>query len=170
MGTGSFPGVKCGRGVLLTTHLLHGRVELHLHPTSGPHRACNGITLPFYYTLHHVSAVQISQRQVGAGYTKEYTGREASPYSGTNYKNFIPKNSVMGLQLMLNTFCKTKYYLRETAVAQWLRCCATNRKVAGAISDGVIGIFHWHNPSDHTMVLGSTQPLTEMSTRSISRG
>jgi len=22
MGTGSFPGVKCGRGVLLTTHLL----------------------------------------------------------------------------------------------------------------------------------------------------
>jgi len=29
-----------------------------------------------------------------------------------------------------------------TAVAQWLRCCATNRKVAGSISYGVIGIFH----------------------------
>ena len=29
-----------------------------------------------------------------------------------------------------------------TAVAQWLRCCATNRKVAGSILDGVIGIFH----------------------------
>jgi hypothetical protein len=28
-----------------------------------------------------------------------------------------------------------------TAVAQWLRCCATNRKVAGSIPDGVIGIF-----------------------------
>ena len=28
------------------------------------------------------------------------------------------------------------------AVAQWLRCCATNRKVAGSIPDGVIGIFH----------------------------
>ena len=27
-------------------------------------------------------------------------------------------------------------------VAQWLRCCATNRKVAGSIPDGVIGIFH----------------------------
>jgi hypothetical protein len=27
------------------------------------------------------------------------------------------------------------------AVAQWLRCCATNRKVAGSIPDGVIGIF-----------------------------
>ena len=29
-----------------------------------------------------------------------------------------------------------------TTVAQWLRCCATNRKVAGSISDGVNGIFH----------------------------
>ena len=29
-----------------------------------------------------------------------------------------------------------------TAVAQWLRCCATKRKVAGSIPDGVIGIFH----------------------------
>ena len=32
--------------------------------------------------------------------------------------------------------------MRGTAVAQWLRCCATNRKVAGSISDGVSGIFH----------------------------
>jgi len=29
-----------------------------------------------------------------------------------------------------------------TAVAQWLRCSATNQKVAGSIPDGVIGIFH----------------------------
>ena len=29
-----------------------------------------------------------------------------------------------------------------TAAAQWLRCCATNRKVAGSIPAGVIGIFH----------------------------
>jgi len=34
-------------------------------------------------------------------------------------------------------------------VAQWLRCCATNRKVAGSIA----------------VWLGSTQPLTEMSPR-----
>jgi hypothetical protein len=27
-------------------------------------------------------------------------------------------------------------------VAQWLRYCATNRKVAGSIPDDVIGIFH----------------------------
>ena len=31
--------------------------------------------------------------------------------------------------------------LSGTTVAQWLRCCATNRKVAGSIPAGVIGIF-----------------------------
>jgi len=33
----------------------------------------------------------------------------------------------------------------------WLRCCATNRTVAGSIPGDVIGIFHWHNPSYRTM-------------------
>ena len=38
----------------------------------------------------------------------------------------------------------------------------------GSIPDGVIGIFQRYNPSGRTMALGSTQPLTEMSTRCIS--
>jgi hypothetical protein len=46
----------------------------------------------------------------------------------------------------------------------------TNQKVVGSIPYGVIGIFHWHNIFGRTMALGSTQPLTEMSTRSISGG
>ena len=50
MGTGSFPGVKCGQGMLLTTHPFQcrgrGRVELYLYPPYGPHQACNRITLP----------------------------------------------------------------------------------------------------------------------------
>jgi len=46
--------------------------------------------------------------------------------------------------------------------------CATSQKAAGLIPDGVIGIFHWHNPSGHTMALELTQTLTEMSTRNIS--
>ena len=56
------------------------------------------------------------------------------------------------------------------AVAQWLRHYATNRQVAGSISDGVIGIFQCHNPSGRTMIRGSTQSLTEMSTRCVSWG
>jgi len=51
-----------------------------------------------------------------------------------------------------------------------LRHCATSHKVTGSILDGIIGIFHLHNPSGRTKALGSTQPLTEMSTRNISWG
>ena len=40
-------------------------------------------------------------------------------------------------------------------MAQWLRYCDTNRKVADSIPDGVIGIFHLNNPSDRTMALGA---------------
>jgi len=45
---------------------------------------------------------------------------------------------------------KVQYYELRTAVAQWLRCCAKNRKGIVSIPDCVIGIFHWH-PSDPTM-------------------
>jgi len=34
--------------------------------------------------------------------------------------------------------------MEGNTVAQWLRCCATNWKVAGSIPAGVIGIFYWH--------------------------
>jgi len=33
-----------------------------------------------------------------------------------------------------------------------------------------LDFFHWHNPSGHTMAVGLTQPLTEMSTGNISWG
>ena len=36
--------------------------------------------------------------------------------------------------------------------------------------EGVIWIFHWLYPSGHTMALGLTQPITEMSTRYVSWG
>jgi hypothetical protein len=58
----------------------------------------------------------------------------------------------------------------STRWRNWLRHCATNRKVAGLIPDGAIGIFHWHTPSGRTMALELTQPLTEMSTRNTSWG
>jgi len=58
----------------------------------------------------------------------------------------------------------------SVGVRSWLRHYATRLKVAGSIPDGVSGIFHWHNPSGRTRALGSTQPLTEMSTRNFSWG
>jgi hypothetical protein len=42
-----------------------------------------------------------------------------------------------------------------TAVAQWLKYCGTNQKVAGSISDGVMEFFIYINLSDRTMALGS---------------
>jgi hypothetical protein len=44
-----------------------------------------------------------------------------------------------------------------------------SRMVAGSIPD-VISFFNWSNPSSRTMVLGSTRPLTEMSTKNLPGG
>ena len=59
---------------------------------------------------------------------------------------------------------------RGTRWRSWLRHCATSRKVAGSIPDGVIKIFLWRKLSGCTVALGLTHPLTAMSTRYISGG
>ena len=69
--------------------------------------------------------------------------------------------------LFIRNFLSWYMDRRDTQWRSWLRHCATSRKVAGSIPDGVTGIFHWHNPSHRTMALRSTQPLTEISTRII---
>jgi hypothetical protein len=50
----------------------------------------------------------------------------------------------------------------------WLRHYATNRKDADSIPDVITKLFHWHNTSGHSKELGSTLPLTKISTRNIS--
>jgi len=57
-----------------------------------------------------------------------------------------------------------------TCWRRWMRFWVTSQKVAGSIPHDVTGIFYWLNPSGCNMTLGSTQPLTEMSTRDISQG
>ena len=54
---------------------------------------------------------------------------------------------------------------------RWRRClrhCLTSRKMEVSIIGCVIVVFNFHNPSGHTMAMGSTQTLTEMSIRNIS--
>jgi hypothetical protein len=52
----------------------------------------------------------------------------------------------------------------KTGWGNWWRSgwgtALTNRKVGGSIPYGIIGIFHWHNPSGRTTALGLTHPLT----------
>jgi hypothetical protein len=51
-------------------------------------------------------------------------------------------------------------------MSEWMRHGnATCRKVAGSNPDYVIRFFNWPNPFSSNVVLGSTQPLTEMNTR-----
>jgi len=87
-------------------------------------------------------------------------------------RNFRMRHAVVtGTHLAWQT--QISYYSNMSGGPRWrnwLRHCATSRKVAGSIPDGVTGTFHWHNPSGRTMALGSTLPLTEMSNRNISWG
>ena len=82
--------------------------------------------------------------------------RTDGPLSTCAPTNYVPREySVAAILLLLFMVLKPLvpvlnilyFYISTfrsmgTAVAQWLRCCATNRKVAGSISDGDIGIFH----------------------------
>jgi hypothetical protein len=76
--------------------------------------------------------------------------------------------SVIPSMLHERNFGYYYYYYWGTRWRSWLTHCVIGRKIAVSIPDGVIGIFHWHNPFGRTMALGSTQPQTEMSTRYIS--
>jgi hypothetical protein len=77
---------------------------------------------------------------------------------------------ICNINTLRSIYCAYIHSTGGTRWRSWLRHCATSRKVTGSIPDGVIGIFHLHNPSGRTIALGSTQPLTEMSTRNISWG
>jgi hypothetical protein len=68
---------------------------------------------------------------------------------------------------MSSTCLETCFKCIDLYCSMWAKRWPS-RKVAGLIPDYIIGIFRWHNPSGHTMALGSTQPLTEMSIRNIS--
>jgi hypothetical protein len=47
---------------------------------------------------------------------------------------------------------------------------ATSRKAVDSSPKQIIRFFNWHNSSSRTMSLGSTQSLTEMSTRNLPGG
>ena len=64
-------------------------------------------------------------------------------------KQILPHSKELTYINVLNesgTVAKYTYFICDTVgdrgrIAQWLRCCATNRKVAGLIPAGVTGFF-----------------------------
>ena len=74
---------------------------------------------------------------------------------------------------MVSNFLRKSCRLWDTvgiAVAQWLKCCATNRKVAGSIPDGVSGFFICIKYFRKSYGPGVDSASNRMSTRSISWG
>ena len=65
-----------------------------------------------------------------------------------------PAHSIVVIILSMLNQLLSQFNTSHTRWRSLLRHCATSREVAGSISDGVIGIFHWHNLSDRTVALG----------------
>jgi hypothetical protein len=71
------------------------------------------------------------------------------------------------VDILLNVL---RCHLFHICITAWQRYCATSRKVVGSSPDGALEIMHWPNISGRTVALGSTQSVTEMSARDLSRG
>jgi len=87
------------------------------------------------------------------GYTFQHHTSHAPPIFWTWYFlgtcffcDFILEKRLSNYGNVIDGFLNYVKYLwySGTAVEQWLRCCVTNRKVAGSIPAGVNGSFHWH--------------------------
>jgi hypothetical protein len=92
-----------------------------------------------------------------------------SPNGSRLLGNFsCPSTSTNFRMSLLRPFWFSTQLRRRAQWHSWWTHCATSLKVTDLIPDGVIAIFHRHNPSGRTMALGSTQLVTEMRTRNIS--
>ena len=108
------------------------------------------------YRLKHIYCLEILQ---------VFTGRLPQPWK--TLIRWISGPWVGWLVVILYYYL---YHNEGTWWRSWLKHCASSREVTGSIPYGVIGIFHWLEPSGRTMALGSTQLLRAMRTRSISWG
>jgi hypothetical protein len=75
------------------------------------------------------------------------------------------------LQVILTLFiCQTLSDVRTHGRTVGWGTMLTCRKVAGTFPEVIGFFFNWPSPSSRTLVLGSTQPLTNKSTRNLPRG
>ena len=74
------------------------------------------------------------------------------------------------MPVVLKLYRYSRIAARRAGCRRRLRRWATSLKVTGSLPKAVIEIFHCLNPSGSTMVVRSTQPITEMSTKDLSLG
>jgi hypothetical protein len=89
-------------------------------------------------------------------------------------KTVVEGEIVIKICIFLKTYSHTKFQNHELMGNSGVQASRfpTNIswKVAGSIPDEVIGFFNLPNLSSHIVTQGSTQPLTEMSTRNLPGG
>jgi len=114
------------------------------------------VRIKLYRSRHHRNCIKI-------GVWCPFTGRPRHFCSEWQlHRCYWHKVHKADWQSKMSTYCASSPQVCRESKWLW--------KVAGSIPDGVTGIFHGHISSGCTMALGSTQPLTEMSTRNISEG
>jgi hypothetical protein len=96
---------------------------------------------------------------------------KSSKECGSKTCYVIPIDSPLTFSCLCpNILPSALFLLACNPTVRQLRHCPTSRKVLDLIPDEVIEFIIWPNHSTLTMALGSTQPLTEMSTRNLPGG
>jgi len=98
---------------------------------------------------HRVTYISVSNvKPLSKDYIKQQTAtvakynfRQTQECRVRECVDYIPHVKPTKRTVLISTFCWFTGENVVTAVAQWLRRCATNRKVAGSIPTGVTGIF-----------------------------
>jgi len=103
----------------------------------------NDRTNPAHYHPFYIT----DSSEGGFGQKSEAEQKKQRVFGGVNYDSDgypypTAGESLVYLVVMTNVeMTNAPSDQRGTAVAQWLRCCATNGKVAGSIPSGVSGFF-----------------------------
>jgi hypothetical protein len=102
---------------------------------------------------------------------KRCQGRPQTPQSVTisSTQYFVTTQSIVNAVRPFNINMCCDFVGPRRGAACWDTAVQAGRSRV-RIPDGVSGTFHYYNPYGRTMALGSTQRLTEMSTRNISWG
>ena len=158
-------------------------IKIHMTAVNTKHYIRYGHKIVNNYFSHSLRFLSHTTSKVSVNWWLNYMIRVPEPVYKWQVTRSTPPVSLEDLKIWIpchkepTHYRKSQYIFwhngffdRDTRWQSWLRHCTTSRKVAGLIPDGVIRIFHWHNPSSRIMALGSTQPLTETSTRNISWG
>ena len=94
-----------------------------------------------------MTAPRLRTHEAASPPTYAHMIRCAIKHNKTSSPLGVPRLKCVGTascRRLVQSFRNPLVICRGNAVAQWLRCCATNLKVAGSIPAGVIGIFHWN--------------------------